>query len=290
MAIITVDPVFEFQDGTVFTYQDGANFSFTGGASLTPITASGAVTVVGTAHGSVIVTEVSASGVITFINHRAFGASSLTKITASGTATLTLKTIGQIPSPLLSPKILTFNNFASLPELPPVNYVMQLEGSSTVAIPISSWQATIQNDRQSYVYCVIPAAEDYLTALSAALNVDEFVIYRKAMFGGTIITAEMVRSNVETIQVYHGPYRYTATIAGYTDTFSDTPITTTTTLTDIRLFNQTIDGNIQVRCGIDWFLRPGKNATAEDVTFEVTYITYYITTDGDEYMDVGTRL
>ena len=50
----------------------------------------------------------------------------------------------------------------------------------------------------------------------------------------------------------------------------------------------TSDPGIRVRCNIDWYLRPGQEATARGKTFTVAYLNYYVTSE-DEYMDVGER-
>lgn len=50
----------------------------------------------------------------------------------------------------------------------------------------------------------------------------------------------------------------------------------------------TSDPGVRVRCGVDWYLRPGQEAAARGNTFTVAYLNYYVTS-ADEYMDVGER-
>lgn len=158
------------------------------------------------------------------------------------------------------------------------------DGTDSIRIPISSWQATLQLDRASFVQAVIPAALEYLAAINA-LTDPEIIISRGVRYeDGSTQEAELARAPLTTTRYQRGPNRATITVSGYGST--STPDANVRTLRDIR--SLTIDSGRRVRCAIDWFLRPGQTAIAGDQTFTVSYINYYAN-DADQYMDVGER-
>jgi len=194
-----------------------------------------------------------------------------------------------VPSPLGPPAINTFNDFSALVVGLVENYVMRITGTPETEIPMSSWQATLQTDRDSYVQAVVPNAAAYSTILENGQGVEEFVIYRVVELDGVEMESEMARADLTTIIVQKGPYRATATISGYTDSFSNPISRPTVTLTGVRSSRQSLGGGAAIRADIDWFLRPGQDVTGDDITITTDYISYYVTNSGDSYMEAGTR-
>lgn len=197
--------------------------------------------------------------------------------------------IVSVPSPLSAPYVVTENDFSGFTAGVPYKYLMRVTGSPELTIPISSWQATLQTDREQYVQCTVPAVDDYVSDLTDRLNTEELVIYRSVEIGGADVEVEVARTTLESMVLYQGPYRYTATLSGYSAAFSGPSTYPTKTLSGIRLITQTVGGNVRVRSDIDWLLRPGNTVDADGLEITATYINYYSTTDGLEYMDVGTR-
>jgi len=192
------------------------------------------------------------------------------------------------PSPLTGPSVLAFNDWSLLTLNIPSRYVMKVTGSPVLEIPISSWQATLQTDRENFLQCVVPASATYLDELSARQATEEFIIYRSADLNGVTLESEMARAGIDTLRSDRGPFRSTVTMQGFTTAFSGA-IDRTVTLSDIRSISQTPGSSTRVRAAIDWYLRPGQTCTAEDLTFTVNFINYYVTSSGDAYMDVGSR-
>ena len=190
-------------------------------------------------------------------------------------------------SPLGSAKLSAFHDWSSvIPEDAVINYLMDIVGTTTERIPISSWQGTLQVDRASYLQAVIPACGQYLDFINAQTD-PELVIYRRASFDGQSFTQEMARSVVTSTSVARGSTNYSATISGYESTFSALSESSVTTRTLNHVQSQTTyNEGIRVRCGIDWFLRPGQNAISDGNEFTVSYINY-IGNDSGAYMDVG---
>jgi hypothetical protein len=192
-----------------------------------------------------------------------------------------------VDAPLGSPRLSVFHDWTSLiPDYAVFNYLMDVVGTTTQRIPISSWQGTLQVDRSNFLQAVIPATGQYLDFLNAQVSPD-FIIYRRATFDGEAFTQEMARSAVTAISVARGATNHTATLAGYESTFIPLAASalTTRTLKDIQTLT-TYNGGIRARCAVDWFLRPGQNAIADGTEFTVNYINY-IVNETSAYMDVG---
>lgn len=196
----------------------------------------------------------------------------------------------QASNPLQSGRILAWHDFsAGIPQSATISYVMDVVDSlgGTTRIPISSWQATIQNDAQCYVQCVVPAALEWSDDITAA---EEFVIYRKTSFGGVDIEYEMARSPIEYTTTDRGHTNYTMTLSGYPDALTpddDPPSVYDKTLSGVRT-SSFFDAGKRLRCAIDWTLRPSHRAFFGSQEIIVSYINYYVN-ENDEYMDVGER-
>lgn len=196
-----------------------------------------------------------------------------------------------IDSPLGSVALLGFSDFAAaLSTTEWVDYYAcdLVVGSTVIArMPMSSWQATLQTGRASYVQAVIPSAENYATTIQSNPTA-EFVIYKGARSTtGEAIEQEMARAPVETLQLAKGFSKHTAVLSGYTNAFLSSTSTTAQTLQNVRqIFSGT--AGYRVRSAIDWYLRPGMTANFDGGSFTVAYINYYVGS-GDAYMDVGER-
>ena len=194
-----------------------------------------------------------------------------------------------VPTPLGEPALNTLNNFSALAEGRPQKYVMRVTGDPVVQIPISSWQATLQTDRESYTQCVAPAIPAYADILAERMGIEQFIIYRTVEIQGETLETEMARAELTTIIVQQGAFNETATISGYTNSFGATSSLAATELTGIRSTRQTLGGSTSIRSDIDWNLRPGQDVTGDGITFTTDYISYYVTKDGQAYMDSGAR-
>lgn len=152
-------------------------------------------------------------------------------------------------------------------------------------IPMSSWQATLQSDRSSFVQAVVPNIAAWITAIEARTT-PNFIISVGVLFDdGTTQEEEIARAPM-SFRYDEGPTNSTGTITGYRTV--DIPATPRTrTLRDVRSFSTT-GSNYRARCSIDFFLRPGDTAVVRDVEMLVAWINYYANAS-DQYMDVGTR-
>lgn len=169
----------------------------------------------------------------------------------------------------------------------PANYLMELSGTTAYRIPISSWQATTQSDRANYLQCVIPNAGDYVAEITARQDTETFNIYSLVEIDGNDMRALISSSLIDYLTLDQGPTNYTCTLSGYPAAYvPGTP--KTRTLSNVRTKSTDTNGNMRVRCDIDWYLRPGDTAYAGADEMTVTYINYYVN-NTQAYMDVGER-
>jgi len=192
-----------------------------------------------------------------------------------------------VGSPLSAPALSVFHDWSSLiPDYAVIQYLMDVVGTTTQRIPISSWQGTLQVDRSSYLQAVIPSCGQYLDFLNGQTSPD-FVIYRRAEFDGQVFTQEMARSVLTSTSISRGATNHTATLSGYEANFITLAASTITTRTleGIQTLT-TYNGGMRARCSLDWFLRPGQKAIADGSEFTASYINY-IVNETSAYMDVG---
>lgn len=185
-------------------------------------------------------------------------------------------------------RIRMLNDFTSLLVDAPTQYILQVSTDPATEIPISSWQATLQTDRQSYLQAVIPGYDQFASVLAPLVGSGAFTILRRATIGSATVEAVMASAPLSRADDQLGEINHTATISGYTSEFLEAEGGGSRMLQGIRTRSQT-GSSIRVRCEIDWFLRPGDTVIAGDVTFTADFIQYFVTRNGQAYMDVGTR-
>jgi len=137
-------------------------------------------------------------------------------------------------------------------------------------VPFDDWAAAIDPTTSQIYY---------------ALEIDDGVLDGVRYSNGETQESELARAPLNDVRVDSGPTNVTMTISGY----SQVPVPGTflnRTLNNVR--SESISGGFRVRSDLDFFLRPGHQATSRGTTFTVSYINYYVNAS-DEYMDVGER-
>ena len=182
------------------------------------------------------------------------------------------------------------------PERPTrIYYAAELRKSDdTLRLPISSWQATLQTGRQSYLQCVVPAAEQYIDAITDLGLGSTLTVIRGALLpDGETTELDMATVPLQQMPYQRGPQRSTVTLSGYGSIEFDVvdaeapPEGSVRTLTGVQTISVDQGGN-RARAEIDWLLRPGLIADADGSQFQVAYINYYASR-AQEFMDVGSR-
>jgi hypothetical protein len=194
-----------------------------------------------------------------------------------------------LPGPL-APRPVLQNDYSTLQGQDLVRYVLRITGDPVVELPISSWQATLQTDRQDYLQCVVPGVTEYADVLAARQGVADMVVYRVlTLADGSTADTVIAQAPLTTINMTRGAYRHTATLSGYRENVDTTPPAETRTLQGVRQQYTSLSGNSRLRADIDWLLRPGQTATDGDITLTANYINIFVPAVGDAYMDVGSR-
>jgi hypothetical protein len=161
--------------------------------------------------------------------------------------------------------------------------------SGLVRVPISSWQATLQQGRANYVQCVVPGVAPWVSSIGDAT---EFVLTRQAVLPDeSVFEYEMTRAPLGEARFDRGPTNYTCTLSGYSPGFAvdeEPSGAAALVLTHVRSISSGSGGR-RVRCAIDWLLRPGQLASFEGAEFTAAFINYYVQ-GRDAYMDVGERV
>ena len=196
-----------------------------------------------------------------------------------------------VPGPLGGARVLADHDFAEhLERLGATTFFVcdLIDGATTTRVPISSWQGTAQLDGSGYLQAVIPGVAGLADTIGALSETAVFAISRGAVLpDGTRVEHEVGRSLVEFRQFDQGPQRYTCTLSGYPDAAvapegAEPPVRT---LRGVRTISSGVGGT-RVRCALDWFLKPGCQATTGSVLLTASYINAY-GLEGDAYMDVG---
>lgn len=195
----------------------------------------------------------------------------------------------------------TADSLGGAPFIPPegspqIYYAAELRPTSgdPVRLPISSWQATLQTGRQSYLQCVVPAAEQHIDAITTAGLGSDLAVIRGALLpDGEMTELDMAVVPLEQMPYQRGAQRSTVTLSGFgTIDFTVVdpdapPAGSTRTLEGVQTLSVDPSGT-RARAQIDWLLRPGLIADADGTTFQVSYINYYANAT-QEFMDVGSR-
>ena len=185
---------------------------------------------------------------------------------------------------------MALNNFAAVADInAPQRYTLRISGTPEIRLPISSWQATVQRGRQSFVQAVVPAYAD--GALSGRVGSETFSIYAESTIGGSSVSTLLASAPLETVRINQSAFRSTAVLTGYSSAFFDAPDSASApkALSDVQLITATVNGSTRIRCAIDWFVRPGQQVTANGYTLTVDYANFYATSAGLAYMDIGDR-
>jgi hypothetical protein len=195
-----------------------------------------------------------------------------------------------LPVVLSNPSGMMLNDFSSALDLVLApKYALRISGDPILEIPISSWQATLQRGRSSFLQAVIPAYSNY--EIADRVGSSNFSIYLVTSSGGIEYESLIASAPIENAQISQGPINHTAVLTGFTTSFIDAPDVSgdAKALSGVRIISTSAGGATRVRCSIDWFLRPGQTVSGQGSAFIAEYINYYVTSSGQSYMDVGDR-
>jgi len=143
-------------------------------------------------------------------------------------------------------------------------------------VPISSAQATMRANGQSFLQAVIPNASEHAAEIAGRLNETMALLSGYRYADNTLSPLEAIaQAPFQLSSQATGAINDTLTISGYGVRDPGSGLTRHLTEVQTRTIGQ--DGHRRVRCGIDLFLRPGHIARdSDDVEFTVGTIQYFI--------------
>jgi len=209
---------------------------------------------------------------------------------STSTGAYTYPVVAEMVSPLGALSFTSATDFASFITDPTEYYVARITGDPVIEVPISSWQATLSLDSQAFLQIVIPAASEYVGEISARQATEKMQVYRQTVIDGQVVETQFANTDISTIEIAQGPLNYTATLRGYFTRWTTPGPSQVYELQGIRTMFQSSTGAMRARCNIDWNVRPNYTVSIDgSTTFTVGYINFFVPSDGDAYMDVGTR-
>lgn len=160
-------------------------------------------------------------------------------------------------------------------------YLFEVSG---VRIPISSFQATMRNEGQSYLQAIVPAGTQFADVLAGMYGATMEILKGYRYPDDSLSPLEAIATApLELIRGDEGPSSDSLSLSGYGQLTASTPLLRQ--LRNVR-YRSVNDGVRRVRCDIDLFLRPGHTATDSDgFEFSVATIQYYVGTRSD-FMEV----
>lgn len=154
------------------------------------------------------------------------------------------------------------------------------DGISDIEIPMKSFQGRLNNEKPTWLSCVIPGivinGVDYSAEINARTNGDIKIEMAYVIDGAVQQREVLVEVDFENIRIYEGATNQTITIDGHrTETF----VAKTVIMEDSTYYNLN-DGRILYRFPEpDLFLRPGDTVQVRTDEYIVGVITYYIDVD-----------
>jgi len=157
-----------------------------------------------------------------------------------------------------------------------IRYFCEIDGSADglddIMIPISSFQSRRRSGKSTYLSVVIPTI-DYADEITARANGDMIVFMAYEYLGELLQKEEIVRTDIETVQVYSGPTSKSVTLIGYKYSVHMPK----TVFMPEATYKSVINGRRRYRIAKpNIFLNPGDTVEIGDESLEVGVISYVI--------------
>lgn len=167
-------------------------------------------------------------------------------------------------------------------------YRMYLTGAadatSDVELPVSSFQSRLRNNKPTYLSIVVPNGEVWADSVATRPN-GQIVVKRGARYvDGSEQLVEIVRADLENVSDDGGGRNRTLTLRGHQTTDHGTP--KGITLQSVT-FRQSTGSGRKFRSELDLNLRPGDTVTYDGESFVSDLITYIVSVDSGEMMEVS---
>jgi hypothetical protein len=162
-------------------------------------------------------------------------------------------------------------------------YRCTLTGTTDLELPISTFQARLRDGTPAYLQVTVPNGSAYIDEVQARTT-GEIVVEKGLQFAsGYTQYEELSRVDFDSLAYGRGPFNYTMTLSGNKTTTNTAP--KTVTLTDVSGVSLQANGNRRVRCGVDFFARPGDTVEWESTSMTAGLITITVGR-GTAYTDI----
>jgi len=152
-------------------------------------------------------------------------------------------------------------------------YTCILTGTTGLALPISSFQARYRSGRPTYLSVTVPSGADYYDEISD--RSDGQLVLTRTIYGidGTELSSgEVMRVDLEDIELYQGSSSYSITLTGHRTTSNGIPHTVELSGASYRSVR---NGSRRYRCSPHNQLRPGDTAQIYGDEFVVDSVSWY---------------
>lgn len=147
-------------------------------------------------------------------------------------------------------------------------------GTTDLALKISSFQGRLKNNKPSYLSVVIPGASSLATAITLRKDGQLVVTRHLIRPDGTEIDAqEIARVDLETIRTDLGARSNSASLSGHRTTATGNPKTVELTGAS---YSSLSGGKRRYRCSLNNSLRPGDTADINGESLVVADISYAV--------------
>jgi hypothetical protein len=160
-------------------------------------------------------------------------------------------------------------------------YTCALTGTTDLTIPIASFQARYRSGRPTYLSVTIPNGADYYDDISD--RSDGQLVLTRTIYGidGTELSSgEVMRVDLEDIELYEGSSSYSITLTGHRTTSNGIPHTVALSGASYRSVK---NGSRRYRCSPHNQLRPGDTAQIYGDEFVVDSVSWYASSRSETF-------
>jgi|GEM_PF-3993476 len=148
------------------------------------------------------------------------------------------------------------------------------DGETDLEIPIESFQMRLRTGDPSYLECIVPNVDDYLSDINARINGDLKLEMAWVVDGTESVRETLVTVDLDDARTDQGPRSESITLKG---SRTNTPATKTTYLQDVT-YRSLNEGKLHIRCAVpDVYLQPGDTAKYETDDFSDSFTVGRIT-------------
>ncbi len=147
----------------------------------------------------------------------------------------------------------------------------EADGLADLVLPISSFHARIRTGEPSFCEVIVPDVDRFLDPILLRPN-GEIVVFKGNVFlSGIVNYVEIARVDFTDIAYDKGPSSSSISLSGHKETINDIP--KIVSLQGVQVESLQKNGKYRVRCGVDFFARPGDTILWDDKSIIVDLLS-----------------